>query len=203
MGQEKDDQTKQDGQQDSSSGNGNPETSLRWYVLHAYAGCEAQVIRMLRERIRVEGLEHRFGEIAFPTEEVVEMRGGVKRKSTRKFFPGYLLIQMEMDDRTWHLVRSSPKVLGFIGGKVDKPAPITDDEASQILQRAEVGNSKPRHKVMFEVGEVLRIINGPFSDFDGVVEDVNYEKMRLRVSVVIFGRATPVELEFSQVEKTK
>lgn len=178
-------------------------SGLNWYVLHAYAGAEAQVIRVLRERIRVAGLEHRFGEIIFPTEEVVEMRGGQKRKSTRKFFPGYVLIQMEMDDVTWHLVRSSPKVLGFIGGKQDKPAPITEKEANKILHRGEeVGDNKPRPKVLFEVGELVRVIDGPFSDFDGAVEDVNYDKSRLRVSVVIFGRATPVELEFSQVEKS-
>lgn len=188
-------------QQESEAQPGDEQQALRWYVLHAYAGCEAQVIRVLRERIRVAGLEHCFGEIVFPTEEVTEMKGGVKRKSMRKFFPGYVLIQMHMDDVTWHLVRNSPRVLGFIGGKSDKPAPITDLEAKKILQRVEEGVKKPRPKVLFEAGETVRVKEGPFADFDGVVDDVNYEKSRLRVAVVIFGRSTPVELEFSQVEK--
>jgi transcriptional antiterminator NusG len=175
--------------------------ALRWYVVHAYSGFENQVMKTLRERIRRSGLESRFGEILVPTEEVVEMRDGKKRKSERKFFPGYVLVQMEMDDDTWHLVKESPKVLGFIGGTPDKPAPITDAEANAILQRVEDGADKPRPKVLFEPGEVVRVVDGPFTDFNGVVEEVNYEKSRLRVSVLIFGRSTPVELDFTQVEK--
>ena len=173
----------------------------RWYVIHAYSGFEPQVMRTLQERIKLHGMEDKFGEILVPTEEVVEMRDGKKRKSERKFFPGYVLIQMEMNDDTWHLVKEAPKVLGFIGGTTDRPAPITDAEANTILQRVEEGVDKPRPKIVFEPGEVVRINDGPFTDFNGVVEEVNYEKSRLRVSVLIFGRSTPVELEFSQVEK--
>ncbi len=175
--------------------------TLRWYVVHAYSGFENHVMKSLRERIRRSGLESKFGEILVPTEEVVEMRDGKKRKSERKFFPGYVLVQMEMDNDSWHLVKESPKVLGFIGGTPDKPAPISDAEANAILQRVEDGADKPRPKVLFEPGEVVRVVDGPFTDFNGVVEEVNYEKSRLRVSVLIFGRSTPVELEFTQVEK--
>jgi len=175
--------------------------SLKWYVVHAYSGYETQVMRTIQERIRRFGLEDQFGEILVPTEEVVEMRDGKKRKSDRKFFPGYVLVQMEMNDATWHLVKESPRVLGFIGGTSDKPAPISDKEANSILQRVEDGVDKPRPKILFEPGEVVRVNDGPFTDFNGVVEEVNYEKSRLRVSVLIFGRSTPVELEFSQVEK--
>ena len=175
--------------------------SLRWYVIHAYSGYEQQVMRSLKDRIKRAGMESKFGEILVPTEEVVEMRDGKKRKSDRKFFPGYVLVQMEMDDDTWHLVKESPRVLGFIGGTTDKPAPISDAEANSILQRVEEGTDKPRPKVLFEPGEVVRVTDGPFTDFNGVVEEVNYEKSRLRVSVLIFGRSTPVELEFGQVEK--
>lgn len=178
------------------------EQTKRWYVIHTYSGHENYVVRVLRERIRLKGLEDRFGEIIVPTEEVVEMRAGQKRKSERKFFPGYVLAQMEMDDQTWHLVRNIPKVLGFIGGTAEKPAPITDEEAASILRRVEEGESKPKPKVLYEPGEVVRVTEGPFADFNGVVEDVNYEKNRLRVSVLIFGRSTPVELEFGQVEKS-
>jgi transcriptional antiterminator NusG len=174
---------------------------LRWYVIHAYSGYEQQVMRTLKERIKRYGMEDKFGEILVPTEEVVEMRDGKKRKSERKFFPGYVLVQMEMDDDTWHLVKEAPRVLGFIGGTTDKPAPISDTEANSILQRVEAGVDKPRPKVLFEPGEVVRVTDGPFTDFNGVVEEVNYEKSRLRVSVLIFGRSTPVELEFGQVEK--
>lgn len=177
------------------------EDTKRWYVIHAYSGFENYVIRALRERIRLKGLEDKFGEIIVPTEEVIEMRAGQKRKSERKFFPGYVLVHMEMDEVTWHLVRSVPRVLGFIGGTAEKPAPITDKEAAAILRRVEEGENKPKPKVLFEPGEVVRVTEGPFADFNGVVEDVNYEKSRLRVSVLIFGRATPVELEFGQVEK--
>jgi transcriptional antiterminator NusG len=173
----------------------------RWYVVHAYSGFENQVMRSLKDRIERSGLDDMFGEILVPTEEVVEMRDGKKRKSERKFFPGYVLVQMEMNDDTWHLVKYAPKVLGFIGGTSDRPSPITDKEANSILQRVEDGVDKPRPKILFEPGEVVRVKDGPFTDFNGVVEEVNYEKSRLRVSVLIFGRSTPVDLEFGQVEK--
>ncbi len=175
--------------------------SLRWYVIHAYSGYEQQVMRALQDRIKQSGLEGKFGEILVPTEEVVEIRDGKKRKSDRKFFPGYVLVQMEMEDDTWHLVKEAPRVLGFIGGTSDKPAPISDAEANAILQRIEEGVDQPKPKVLFEPGEVVRVTDGPFADFNGVVEEVNYEKSRLSVSVLIFGRSTPVELEFGQVEK--
>jgi transcriptional antiterminator NusG len=175
--------------------------AFRWYVIHAYSGFEQYVMRTLKDRIKLHGMEDQFGEILVPTEEVVEMRDGKKRKSDRKFFPGYVLVQMEMNDNTWHLVKESPKVLGFIGGTSDKPAPISEAEANSILQRVEEGVDKPRPKIVFEPGEVVRVTDGPFTDFNGVVEEVNYEKSRLRVSVLIFGRSTPVELEFGQVEK--
>jgi transcriptional antiterminator NusG len=174
---------------------------MRWYVVHAYSGYEKTVQRTLKERVARAGLEDRFGEILVPTEEVVEMKDGQKRSSERKFFPGYVLVQMEMDEETWHLVRSVPRVLGFIGGSGDKPAPITEREADEILSRVREGQDKPRPKVLFEVGEMVRVADGPFNDFNGVVEQVNYEKNRLNVSVMIFGRSTPVELDFSQVEK--
>jgi len=173
----------------------------RWYVVHAYSGFENKVKLSLQERIERSNMQDRFGEILVPTEEVVEMREGQKRRSERKFFPGYVLVQMEMDDDTWHLIKDAPKVLGFIGGTADKPAPITDREAEAILQRIQEGVEKPRPKVLFEPGEVVRVTDGPFNDFNGVVEAVNYDKSRLRVAVSIFGRSTPVELEFGQVEK--
>ncbi len=175
--------------------------SKRWYVVHAYSGFEKQVMRSLNERIQRAEMEDRFGEVLVPTEEVVEMREGKKRKSERKFFPGYVLVQMEMDDATWHLVKECPKVMGFIGGTADRPAPITNKEAELILQRVEDGVEKPRPKTLFEPGEVVRVTDGPFADFNGVVEEVNYEKSRVQVAVLIFGRSTPVELEFGQVEK--
>ncbi len=175
--------------------------ALKWYVIHAYSGYEKQVMQSLRERIKLHGMEDQFGDILVPTEEVVEMRDGKKRKSDRKFFPGYVLVQMAMNDDTWHMVKESPRVLGFIGGTTDKPAPISDAEANSILQRVEDGVDRPRPKIVFEPGEVVRVNDGPFTDFNGVVEEVNYEKSRLRVSVLIFGRSTPVELEFGQVEK--
>ena len=175
--------------------------SMRWYVVHAYSGFEGQVKRSLAERIRRADMEDRFGEILVPTEEVVEMRGGQQRKSERKFFPGYVLVQMEMSEETWHLVKSVPKVMGFIGGSGDRPAPISEKEANAILQRVQEGVEKPRPKVLYEPGEVVRVVEGPFNDFNGVVEAVDYAKSRLKVSVLIFGRATPVELEFGQVEK--
>lgn len=173
----------------------------RWYVVHAYSGFENKVKLSLQERIERSNMQDKFGEILVPTEEVVEMREGQKRRSERKFFPGYVLVNMEMDDDTWHLVKDAPKVLGFIGGTADKPAPITDREADAILQRIQDGVDKPRPKVLFEPGEVVRVTDGPFNDFNGVVEAVNYDKSRLRVAVSIFGRSTPVELEFGQVEK--
>ncbi len=173
----------------------------RWYVVHVYSGFENQVRRSLEERVRHAGMEERFGEVLVPTEEVVEMRAGQKRKSDRKFFPGYVLVQMEMDDETWHLVKDVPKVMGFVGGTTDRPAPISDREAQRILERVKEGVEKPKPKVLFEPGEIVRVVDGPFADFNGVVEEVNYEKNRLRVAVLIFGRSTPVELEFGQVEK--
>ena len=175
--------------------------AMRWYVVHAYSGFENQVKRSLEERVKRFGMEDKFGEILVPTEEVVEMKEGQKRKSERKFFPGYVLVQMDMTDETWHLVKDAPKVLGFIGGTSDRPAPITDREAEAILYRMQEGAEKPRPKTLFEAGELVRIIDGPFTDFNGTVEEVDYEKSRLRVEVSIFGRSTPVELEFHQVEK--
>ena len=173
----------------------------RWYVVHAYSGFEKSVMRSLDERISRSGLEEQFGDVLVPTEEVVEMRDGKKRKSDRKFFPGYVLVNMEMNDDTWHLVRNVPKVLGFIGGTKEKPAAITDAEADMILQRVQDGVDAPKPKVLFEVGEVVRVIDGPFNDFSSVVEEVNYDKNKLQVAVLIFGRSTPVELDFTQVEK--
>ncbi|MBJ89102.1 MAG: transcription termination/antitermination protein NusG [Woeseia sp.] len=175
--------------------------ALHWYIVHAYSNFEHKVKASLEERIELMGLEDKFGDILVPTEEVVEMKEGQKRRSERKFFPGYVLVQMEMDDETWHLVKEVPKVLGFIGGSSDKPAPITEAEANKILDRVQEGADKPRPKVLFESGEVVRVIDGPFNDFSGVVEQVNYEKSRLQVAVQILGRSTPVELDFGQVEK--
>jgi len=173
----------------------------RWYVVHAYSGFESYVKKVLESRISMSPHKDKFGSIMVPTEEVVEMREGNRRKSERKFFPGYVLVQMEMDNDTWHLVKDVPKVLGFIGGTSDKPAPITEAEADAILNRVEEGVDRPRPKVLFEVGEVVRVNDGPFNDFNGVVEEVNYEKSKMLVSVQIFGRSTPVELTFGQVEK--
>ncbi len=175
--------------------------AMRWYVIHAFSGFEGQVRRSLFDRIKREGKEAFFGDILVPTEEVVEIRGGQQRKSERKFFPGYVLIQMEMTDETWHLVKDVPKVMGFIGGQGDRPAPIPDSQADAILQRIQDGVEKPRPKVLYEPGEVVRVIDGPFTDFNGVVEEVDYDKSRVKVSVLIFGRSTPVDLEFAQIEK--
>ena len=172
-----------------------------WYVVHAYSGFEKQVKRSLEERITRYGMEDLFGEVLVPTEEVVEMRQGQKRRSDRKFFPGYVLVEMEMTDETWHLVKEVPKVMGFLGGTSDRPAPISEREADAILDRVQEGVDKPRPKVLFEPGQMVRVTDGPFNDFNGVVEEVNYEKSRLRVAVLIFGRSTPVELDFHQVEK--
>jgi len=166
--------------------------ALQWYVVHAYSGFENQVKRSLEDRIKRFALDEKFGQILVPTEEVIEMRDGQKRKSDRKFFPGYVLVQMEMDESSWHLVKDCPKVMGFIGGTSDKPTPITEKEAQTILNRIQEGTEKPKPKVLFEVGEVIRVVDGPFTDFNGVVEEVNYEKSRLRVAVSIFGRSTPI-----------
>lgn len=174
----------------------------RWYVVHAYSGYEKNVMRTLRERVKLHAMEEYFGEILVPTEEVVEMRAGQKRKSERKFYPGYVLVQMDMNDDTWHLVKSTPRVMGFIGGTADKPAPISEAEANAILQRVQEGVEQPRPKTLFEPGEMVRVIDGPFADFSGVVEEVNYAKSKLQVAVTIFGRSTPVELDFGQVEKS-
>jgi transcriptional antiterminator NusG len=176
--------------------------ALRWYVVHAYSNFENKVKQALEERIKREGLEQYFGKILVPTEEIVEMRMGQQRKSERKFFPGYVLVQMELTDETWHLVKDVPRVLGFIGGTSDRPAPISEREAMSILNRVEEGVNKPRPKILFEAGEVIRVIDGPFKDFNGVVEEVNYEKNKLKISVLIFGRSTSVELGFGQVEKS-
>ena len=173
----------------------------QWFVVHAYSNYEMRVREALKERIERYGLEDHFGEILIPTEEVVEMREGQKKKSTRKFFPGYVLVEMDLNDDSWHLVKDTPRVLGFIGGTSDRPAPITEKEANAIMNRMEEGVESPRPRVLFEVGEVVRVNDGPFNDFNGVVEEVNYEKSTMRVAVQIFGRSTPVELEFFQVEK--
>ncbi|MEW5788147.1 MAG: transcription termination/antitermination protein NusG [Pseudomonadota bacterium] len=175
--------------------------AMNWYVVHAYSGFEKSVMRALKERVERSGMQEKFGEILVPVEEVVEMKGGQKRTTERKFFPGYVLVQMEMDDDTWHLVKSTAKVTGFVGGTANKPAPISEKEVQAILTQMQEGVEKPKHKITFEIGEVVRVIDGPFNEFNGAVEDVNYEKNKVRVSVTIFGRATPVELDFSQVEK--
>ena len=175
--------------------------AMRWYVVHAYSGYEKRVMNSLKERVELYGMQDRFGDILVPTEEVVEIRDGKKRKSERKFYPGYVLVQIDMGDEAWHLVKDTPRVLGFIGGTADKPAPITEKEAQEILRRVESGVDKPRPKTLFEPGEMVRVVDGPFADFNGVVEEVNYEKNKLHVAVLIFGRSTPVELEFGQVEK--
>lgn len=175
--------------------------SMRWYVVHAYSGFEKSVQRALQERVNRSGMQDKFGEILVPVEEVIEMKGGQKSISERKFFPGYVLVNMEMNDDTWHLVKNTPRVTGFVGGTNLKPTPISDKEVADILHQMQEGVEKPRPKVLFENGELVRVKEGPFTDFNGVVEDVNYEKSKMRVSVTIFGRATPVELDFSQVEK--
>ena len=173
----------------------------RWYVVHAYSGFEKQVMRALQERIKLSTFPDKFGEVIVPAEEVVEMRAGKKRRSERKFFPGYVLVEMELDEDSWHLVKETPRVMGFIGGKADKPAPISEAEANAILQRVQSGSGHAAPKTVFEPGELVRVVDGPFNDFNGVVEEVNYEKNRLQVAVTIFGRSTPVELDFGQVEK--
>jgi transcriptional antiterminator NusG len=173
----------------------------RWYVVHAYSGMEKAVERNLLERIERAGMQSKFGRILVPTEEVVEMKNGRKTITERRFFPGYVLVEMEMDDATWHLVKHTSKVTGFVGGAKNRPAPISEADVAKIMSQIQEGVEKPRPKVLFEAGEMVRVKEGPFTDFNGNVEEVNYEKSRLRVSVTIFGRATPVELEFQQVEK--
>src|SRR3970282_559719 len=186
---------------DTGTTEATPNANMRWYVVHAYSGFEKSVAQALRDRIVRAEMQDRFGEVLVPTEEVVEMRAGQKRRSERKFFPGYVLVQMKMDDEAWHLVKETPKVLGFIGGTSEKPTPITEKEANAILRRVQEGVEKPKPKVLFEPGELVRVVDGPFNDFTGVVESANYEKSRLQVAVQIFGRSTPVELDFGQVEK--
>jgi len=175
--------------------------AMQWYVVHAYSGFEKSVMRALKERIERAGMQDKFGEILVPVEEVVEMKCGKTTTTESKFFPGYVLVQMEMDDDTWHLVKSTAKVTGFVGGTANKPAPISEKEVQSILQQMQEGVEKPKHKITFEIGEVVRVVDGPFNDFNGTVEEVNYEKNKLRVSVTIFGRGTPVELDFAQIEK--
>ena len=182
------------------STNSNPD--LRWYVVHAYSGMEKAVERNILERINRSGMQDKFGRILVPMEEVVEIKNGQKKTTERKFFPGYVLVEMVMDDDTWHLVKHTNKVTGFVGGSKNRPAPISEAEVSKIVNQMQQGTEKPRHKVEFMVGEFVRIKDGPFTDFNGSVEDVNYDKSKVRVSVTIFGRSTPVELEFSQIEKT-
>lgn len=176
--------------------------SKRWYVVHVYSGMEKSVQRALVERIARAGLENSFGQILVPSEEVVEVKGGKKSISERRIFPGYVLVEMDLTDDTWHLVKSTPRVTGFLGGSGNRPAPISEKEVEKILSQMEEGVEKPRPKILFEVGEMVRVKEGPFADFNGNVEEVNYEKSKVRVSVTIFGRATPVELDFAQVEKT-
>lgn len=177
------------------------ESPMQWFVVQAYSGFEKHVQESLREYIRRAGMEDQFGDIEVPTEQVVELRNGQKRTSERKFFPGYVLVNMIMSDEAWHLVKSVPKVSGFVGGSGSQPVPITDQEAQAILQQVQEGAEHPRPKYTFAPGEVVRVIDGPFKEFSGTVEDVNFEKSKLKVSVSIFGRSTPVELSFSQVEK--
>lgn len=179
-----------------------PAEGMRWYVVHAYSGMEKAAERNILERVQRAGMQHKFGRILVPTEEVVEIKNGVKRTTERKFFPGYVLVEMVMDDDTWHLVKNTSKVTGFVGGARNRPTPISEEEVQKIIGQMQEGADRPRHKVEFEVGELVRVKEGPFADFNGSVEEVNYEKNKLRVSVTIFGRATPVELEFNQVEKT-
>ena len=175
---------------------------LRWYVVHAYSGMEKAVERNIQERINRSGMQNKFGRILVPMEEVVEIKNGQKKTTERKFFPGYVLVEMVMDDDTWHLVKHTDKVTGFVGGVKNRPSPISEAEVLKIVSQMQEGTEKPRHKVEFVVGEFVRVKDGPFTDFNGSVEDVNYEKSKVRVAVTIFGRSTPVELEFSQIEKT-
>ena len=183
-----------------SAANANPD--LRWYVVHAYSGMEKAVERNIMERIAQSAFPSKFGRILVPTEEVVETKNGQKKTTERKFFPGYVFVEMVMDDDTWHLIKHTNKVTGFIGGGKNRPSPISEAEVQKIMTQMQSGVEKPRHKVEFEVGEFIRVKEGPFTDFNGSVEEVNYEKNKVRVAVTIFGRSTPVELEFNQIEKT-
>ncbi len=210
MGAQANDMQANDMQSNESQASDGQAGNRRWYVVHAYSGFEKTVAQALRDRIARTGMQERFGDVMVPTEEVVEMRAGQKRRSERKFFPGYVLVQIathdeagipRIDSESWHLVKETPKVMGFIGGTAASPLPIRDEEADMILQRVQEGVEKPRPKVLFEPGQMVRVVDGPFNDFNGVVEEVNYEKSRVRVAVLIFGRSTPVELEFGQVEK--
>lgn len=179
-----------------------PTPGMQWYVVHAYSGMEKAVERNIVERINRAGMQTKFGRFLVPTEEVVEIKNGQKKTTERRFFPGYVLVEMVMDDETWHLVKHTNKVTGFVGGAKNRPAPISEEDVQKIVNQMQVGTEKPRHKVEFEIGEYVRVKDGPFTDFNGTVEEVNYDKNKVRVSVTIFGRATPVELEFSQIEKT-
>ena len=179
-----------------------PASNKRWYVVHAYSGMEKAVERNLRERIDRSEMKEKFGRILVPMEEVVELKNGKKSVSERRFFPGYVLVEMEMGDDSWHLVKHTSKVTGFVGGAKNRPSPISEAEVHKIVTQMQEGVEKPRPKVQWEVGETVRIKEGPFTDFNGSVEDVNYDKSKVRVAVTIFGRATPVELDFMQVEKT-
>lgn len=174
----------------------------QWYIVHAYSGMEKAVERNIAERVARAGMSTKFGRILVPTEEVVEVKNGQRKTTERKLFPGYVFVEMVMDDETWHLVKQTSKVTGFVGGGRNKPAPISEAEVQKIVTQMQEGGEKPRHKTEFTVGELVRVKEGPFADFNGSVEEVNYERSRLRVSVMIFGRSTPVELEFGQVEKT-
>ncbi|AUA55664.1 MULTISPECIES: transcription termination/antitermination protein NusG [Achromobacter] len=176
--------------------------SKRWYVVHVYSGMEKSVHKALVERIERAALQTSFGRILVPSEEVVEVKGGQKSITERRIFPGYVLVEMDLTDETWHLVKNTNRVTGFLGGSGNRPTPISEKEVEKILSQMEEGVEKPRPKILFEVGEMVRVKEGPFADFNGNVEEVNYEKSKVRVSVTIFGRATPVELDFSQVEKT-
>jgi transcriptional antiterminator NusG len=176
-------------------------SGLRWYVVHAYSGMEKAVERNLKERIERSGMQAKFGRILVPTEEVVELKGGKKAVTQRRFFPGYVLVEMLLDDDTWHLVKHTSKVTGFVGGARNRPAPISEAEVMKIVNQMQEGIDKPKPKVEWQVGELVRVKEGPFTDFNGAVEEVNYEKSKVKVSVTIFGRATGVELDFSQVEK--
>jgi transcriptional antiterminator NusG len=186
----------------ASAGVASTNPDLRWYIVHAYSGMEKAVERNITERIVRSGMQDKFGRILVPTEEVVEMKNGSRKTTERRLFPGYVFVEMVMDDDTWHLVKHTNKVTGFVGGAKNRPAPISEDEVQKIVSQMQEGTDKPRHKIEFMVGEMVRVKEGPFTDFNGSVEDVNYEKSRVRVSVMIFGRSTPVELEFSQIEKT-
>lgn len=179
-----------------------PADGMNWYVVHAYSGMEKAVERNITERINRAGMQSKFGRFLVPTEEVVEIKNGQKKTTERRFFPGYVLVEMTMDDESWHLVKHTNKVTGFVGGAKNRPSPISEEDVKKIVDQMQVGTEKPRHKVEFEAGEYIRVKDGPFTDFNGTVEEVNYDKNKVRVSVTIFGRATPVELEFSQIEKT-